>query len=160
MSEENAALPSVVTAEIQQAKSLLEGLGVEPTAANINALVQFIQNNTTIHARESDPYLPDAENIAEWEKLRPGTADEVMEIISDVVKGNRADISETNRIRRENEKSGFNVARVTTLGCAPLALIASHFGIPTQLCIAIVIMGIGGPTAASFFGNWAGKTKD
>lgn len=152
---------ALIATNDEKARELLQGIGVEPTPEKIHALVQYIQNNnTTIHARESDPYLPDAENIAEWEKLRPGTADEVLTLIAEVVSGNRNDNSELNKVRRENEKSGFNVARIITLGCAPVALASAYLGIPINLCIAIVVMGIGGPTAASFFGNWAGKTKE
>jgi len=152
---------ALVATNDQKARELLTGIGVEPTPEKVHALVQYIQNNnTTIHARESDPYLPDAENIAEWEKLRPGTADEVLTLISGVVATNRDDNSKLNEIRRTNEKAGFNVARVMALGCVPVAIAAAYIGIPINLCIAIVIMGIGGPTAASFFGNWAGKTKE
>lgn len=55
--------------ENKTAEKLLQSLGLEPTPDRVQALVQFIQNNTTIHARESDYYLPDAENAARWDEL-------------------------------------------------------------------------------------------
>ena len=146
--------------ESEEAKRFLEALDVEPTPDKIRAVIQLIQNNTTIHARESDPYLPDAENAARWNEIIPGSAQRVMDLITEVVSGNRRDNSELNLIRRENEKAGFNVARIISLSCVPIAIFAAYFGIPTNLCIAVVVMGIGGPSAASFFSNWGGKGKD
>lgn len=158
MSDESEKLPKPVVQDLQQAKSLLERLGVDPTTENITALIQYVQNNTTtIHARESDPYLPDAENISEWEKLRPGTAEEVLTLIKGVVQQNSDDASELNKVRRKNEREGFNLSRIIALGCIPVSVAAAALGIPQGLCIAIVVMGIGGPTAASFFNNWGGK---
>ena len=153
-------LPEVAKNELEQAKQLLQTIGVQPTRANVQAVIQFVQNNhttTTIHARESDPYLPDAENIAEWEKLRPGTANEVWGTIKSVVDQNRDDSAATNKMRRETERQGFNISRIVALSCVPVAIGAVLFGVPYQLGIAIVVMGIGGPTAASFFSNWGGK---
>ena len=153
-------LSAPIQSELQQAKVLLQTLGAEATTENITALIQFVQNNTTtIHARESDPYLPDAENIAEWEKLRPGTADEVMGLISTVVTQNRDDSRDINAMRRTTEKQGFNLSRLIAISCVPLAIGATMLGVPYQLGISIVVMGIGGPTAASFFSNWGGNSK-
>lgn len=147
-------------AESENAETLLKRLGVEPTPDRIQALVQFIQNNTTIHARESDPYLPDADNAARWNDIVPGSATRVIDLITDVVRGNRDDNAKLNDVRRKNESGGFQVARIIALACVPVAIGASLLGIPTTLCVTIVVMGIGGPTAASFFGNWAGKSQE
>lgn len=145
---------------VESAKSFLEVLGVEPTQKRINAVIQLIQNNnTTIHARESD-HLPDAENAAKWNSLVPGSAKTVIDLVTDVVRGNRNDAAALNGLRIENEREGFNVSRIVALGCVPIALLASYLGIPENLCIAIVVMGIGGPTAASFFANWGGRSKE
>lgn len=146
--------------ENEDAENFLKVLGVEPTPDRIKAVVNFVQNNTTIHARESDPYLPDAENAARWNELVPGSAKIVIDLITDVVRGNRDDNRGLNKIRRINEAAGFVVATIIALGSIPAAIAASLYGVPTSLCIAIVTIGIGGPTAASFFGNWGGKAKD
>ena len=157
MSGKGVAPRKMEIEEDKGAKDFLEVLGVEPTPERVQAVVNFVQNNTTIHARESDPYLPDADNAEKWNRIVPGSAEKTINLISDVVSGNRSDAAEINKIRRENERQGFNVARPIALGCVPIAIAAAYFGIPTGLCIAIVVMGIGGPTAASFFGNWGGK---
>lgn len=158
MSGNEVAPPEIDIQEDKGAKDFLEVLGVDPTPERVRAVVQFVQNNTTIHARESDPYLPDADNAEKWDRLVPGSAEKTMDLIGEVVSGNRSDAAEINKIRRDNEREGFNVARIIALGCVPIAIIAAYMGIPPSLCIAIVVMGIGGPTAASFFGNWGGKT--
>ena len=145
-----------------KAKTLLEKLGVDPAdEEKVSLAVQILQQyNTTIHARESDPFLPDSENVAGWEDLRPGTSEDVMTVILETIRDEGTESKLTNNLRRRNEKLGFNVTAIIALSSIPLAMIASLIGAPWQLQIVIVVMGIGGPTAANFSNNWLGRASE
>lgn len=94
--------------------------------------------------------------MREWEELVPGTAAAMFSLIERIVTQGVDDAQASNAVRRDNERRGFIISASIALLCAPLALLAAWLGLPTSLTVAIVVMGIGGPTAATFFSSWIG----
>lgn len=144
------------------ARDLLHISGGDPTdEEKLSSIVQILQQfNTTIHARESDPFLPDADNMQTWDQIRPGTSDQVMTMITDTVEDERRYFALTNDVRRSNERGGFFVSSVIAIGSIPSAIFTSWIGASDMVAIAILVMGIGGPTAANFFNNYFKRGDD
>lgn len=155
--EREPTLPSLPPDLLEPtARDLLQTLGIDPSDKDkLSSAVQILQQfNTTIHARESDPFLPDADNMRTWDELRPGTSDQVIQIITDTVQDAREDAALTNRVRRYNEKGGFYVTSLIAIISIPASVFSSWIGASDFVSVAILVMGIGGPTAANFFNNF------
>ena len=68
----------------------------------------------------------------------------------ELAKGNAAD---DQAVRRRSQRNAFKMAVSGVI----LALVAGYFGVPTSLCIAVVVLAVGGPSTASVFARFAAK---